>query len=163
MKIKGNTRPRINAFLIDLMMIKVIYYASIFSALLFMTDLNINWRYQDFVNIKSNSLASLYLIFTMYFSLSLYLGNGKTLGKLVMGLKVYSMEGSKELSFKESFLRSLGYGFSVLCFLLPFAFIFFNKQKKTFACILSNTYSRPEEIKRSFEVVEYFEEYKKVS
>ena len=163
MKMKGLLKTRINAFLIDLMIVKLIYYGSILSALTFMTDLNINWRYEDFVNIKSKSLACLYLIFTMYFSLSLYLSNGKTLGKLITGLKVYSISGRKELTFSEALMRSFGYGITCLTYFVPFIFILFNKQKKTLACLLSNTYTRTEETKREFQVLEYLEEYKKVS
>lgn len=161
MKKLGNIRPRLNAFLVDLMMIKLIYYGSIFSVLLFMTELNINWRYEDFVGIKSKSIACLYLIFTMYFTISLYLGNGKTIGKMLFSHKVFSTKGNSHLTLRQALLRSLGYGFSVLCFFLPFAYVLFDKDKKSLACHLSDTYSRPEEIKRSFEVIEYLEEYKK--
>ncbi len=163
MKKNGLIRPRIHAFLIDLMMIKLIYYGSIFCVLLFMTELNINWRYEDFAEIKGKSIACLYLIFVMYFSLSFYLSNGKTVGKMFFGLKVYSLDGNKELSLKQSFLRSLGYGFNTIFLFLPFALVFFNKQQKSPACFFSHSYSRKEEIKRHFEVIEYLEEYKKVS
>ena len=65
-----------------------------------------------------------------YFSLSLYYGNGKTLGKRLMGIRVVSVVHEK-IGFWHAVERALGYGASFLEFGFGFLQYFIDANRRT--------------------------------
>jgi uncharacterized RDD family membrane protein YckC len=65
-----------------------------------------------------------------YFSLSLYFGNGKTLGKRLMGIRVVSVVHEK-IGFWHAVERALGYGASFLEFGFGFLQYFIDANRRT--------------------------------
>jgi uncharacterized RDD family membrane protein YckC len=70
------------------------------------------------------------LFVVLYFGLSTYLGNGKTPGKWLMGIRVVSL-AHERLSLWHSFERALGYGASALEFGFGFFQYFIHPNKRT--------------------------------
>jgi len=66
----------------------------------------------------------------LFFGLSVYLGNGRTLGKRVMGIRVVSLVHHK-MSLWHSFERALGYGASALEFGFGFVQYFIHPNRRT--------------------------------
>jgi uncharacterized RDD family membrane protein YckC len=66
----------------------------------------------------------------LYFGLSTYLGNGKTLGKWLMGIRVVSL-AHERMSLWHSFERALGYGASALEFGFGFIQYFIHPNRRT--------------------------------
>ena len=66
----------------------------------------------------------------VYFSLSIYYGNGKTLGKRLMGIRVVSVVHEK-ISFWHAVERALGYGASFLEFGFGFLQYFIDPNRRT--------------------------------
>jgi uncharacterized RDD family membrane protein YckC len=66
----------------------------------------------------------------VYFSLSIYFGNGKTLGKRLMGIRVVSVVHEK-ISFWHAVERALGYGASFLEFGFGFLQYFIDSNRRT--------------------------------
>lgn len=105
---------RVYAFFTDLFFIGLLQKVLVFSYVNFVNEV----FHQVPLKVKANLLGSLSemriqtLVFTFfsYFLVSLYLGHGKTLGKTLFKLRVLSFEDDPaELSFMESFMRTLGY------------------------------------------------------
>ena len=65
-----------------------------------------------------------------YFSLSIYFGNGKTLGKRLMGIRVVSVAHEK-ISFWHAVERALGYGASFLELGFGFLQYFIDSNRRT--------------------------------
>jgi uncharacterized RDD family membrane protein YckC len=67
------------------------------------------------VNLKINFFGNWYsvLYLTLFLGLSNYFGNGRTLGKRIVGIRVVSLV-QRRLSLWHSFERALGYGASTL-------------------------------------------------
>jgi uncharacterized RDD family membrane protein YckC len=65
-----------------------------------------------------------------YFSLSVYFGNGKTLGKRLLGIRVVSVVHEK-ISFWHAVERALGYGASFLEFGFGFLQYFIDPNRRT--------------------------------
>ena len=65
-----------------------------------------------------------------YFSLSVYFGNGKTLGKRLLGIRVVSVVHEK-ITFWHSVERALGYGASFLEFGFGFLQYFIDSNRRT--------------------------------
>ena len=65
-----------------------------------------------------------------YFSLSIYYGNGKTLGKRLMGIRVVSVVHEK-IGFWHAVERALGYGASFLEFGFGFLQYFIDPNRRT--------------------------------
>jgi uncharacterized RDD family membrane protein YckC len=71
------------------------------------------------------------LIFVVfYFGLSTYLGNGKTPGKWLVGIRVVSL-AHERMSLWHSFERALGYGASALEFGFGFIQYFIHPNRRT--------------------------------
>jgi|GEM_PF-3572688 len=111
---KKKLKKRIYAFGTDLFFIGVIQKVIVLSYVSFINE-NFN---QAPMRVKSSLLGNLgelrlsTLVFTFfsYFLLSYFLGHGKTPGKTLFNLRVFSHEGDpKELSFMEAFMRTVGY------------------------------------------------------
>ncbi len=66
----------------------------------------------------------------LYFGLSTYLGNGKTPGKWLLGIRVVSLAHEK-ISLWHSFERALGYGASALEFGFGFIQYFIHPNRRT--------------------------------
>ena len=66
----------------------------------------------------------------LYFGLATYLGNGKTLGKKFLKIRVVSLTHSK-MTFFQSIERSLGYGASFLEGGFGFIQFFINPNRRT--------------------------------
>jgi uncharacterized RDD family membrane protein YckC len=64
------------------------------------------------VHFDFHDLSSLIFV-VLYFGLTLYLGNGRTLGKRIMGIRVVSLTHTR-ISLWQSIERALGYGASFL-------------------------------------------------
>lgn len=71
------------------------------------------------------------LIFVvLYFGFSTYLGNGQTLGKRVVGIRIVSL-AHERMSLWHSFERALGYGASALEFGFGFIQYFIHPNRRT--------------------------------
>jgi uncharacterized RDD family membrane protein YckC len=80
------------------------------------------------LNFFENWYSIVYLV--IFFGLSVYLGNGRTIGKRVMGIRVVSIVHHK-MSLWHSFERALGYGASALEFGFGFAQYFIHPNRRT--------------------------------
>lgn len=60
------------------------------------------------------------LLFVAYFAISLYISNGRTIGKMIMGLRVHPNKLGTPIELKQSLLRAVGYfiGYIPMCLLL---------------------------------------------
>ena len=75
-----------------------------------------------------------------YFLVSFYLGHGKTIGLTIFDMRTVSHEGSpRELSFMESFMRTMGYTLNYLFFFLPFLVNLVRKDKRGLPDFFSQT------------------------
>jgi uncharacterized RDD family membrane protein YckC len=70
------------------------------------------------------------LFVVLYFGLSTYFGNGKTIGKWLMGIRVVSL-AHERMSLWHSFERALGYGASALEFGFGFIQYFIHPNRRT--------------------------------
>ena len=70
------------------------------------------------------------ILLVAYFSLSIYYGNGKTLGKRLMGIRVVSVVHEK-IGFWHAVERALGYGASFLEFGFGFLQYFIDANRRT--------------------------------
>jgi uncharacterized RDD family membrane protein YckC len=70
------------------------------------------------------------LFVVLYFGLSTYLGNGKTPGKWLVGIRVVSL-AHERMSLWHSFERALGYGASALEFGFGFIQYFIHPNRRT--------------------------------
>jgi uncharacterized RDD family membrane protein YckC len=84
------------------------------------------------INIELNFFENWYSIvyLVMFFGLSVYFGNGRTLGKRLMGIRVVSLVHHK-MSFWHSIERALGYGASALEFGFGFVQYFIHPNRRT--------------------------------
>ena len=84
-------------------------------------DLHLEFTYEHWYSI---------IPLVAYFSLSIYYGNGKTLGKRLMGIRVVSLVHEK-ISFWHALERALGYGASFLEFGFGFLQYFIDPNRRT--------------------------------
>ncbi len=80
------------------------------------------------LNFYENWYSIVYLV--LFFGLSVYLGNGRTLGKRVMGIRVVSLV-HRRMSLWHSIERALGYGASALEFGFGFLQYFIHPNRRT--------------------------------
>jgi uncharacterized RDD family membrane protein YckC len=80
------------------------------------------------LNFFENWYSIVYLV--IFFGLSVYFGNGYTLGKRVMGIRVVSLVHHR-MSFWHSIERALGYGASALEFGFGFVQYFIHPNRRT--------------------------------
>jgi uncharacterized RDD family membrane protein YckC len=120
------------AFLIDFLIAGALFLSGLF---LFFKIAN---RFTSFggnnANIKielnffENWYSVVYLV--LFFGLSVYLGNGRTIGKRVMGIRVVSIVHHR-MGLWHSIERALGYGASALEFGFGFAQYFIHPNRRT--------------------------------
>ncbi len=84
-----------------------------------------------------NSISLLSIMFA-YFSLFYFVTNGKTFGKMLLGLRVVSLQG--EITLVEAMKRSISHIFCAMTGSILFALPFMRKDDKSLADIISKTY-----------------------
>lgn len=90
--------------------------------------------------IQEAEILTLLILYSSYFLASLYLSQGKTLGKTLIGLRVVGDESLGQISIKQCFMRSLGYTLCYMGGLLLFALPFLNRKNKGVPDWLSHTH-----------------------
>ena len=80
------------------------------------------------LNFFENWYSVVYLV--LFFGLSVYLGNGRTIGKRIMGIRVVSLVHHR-VGFWHSIERALGYGASALEFGFGFVQYFIHPNRRT--------------------------------
>lgn len=90
--------------------------------------------------VQEAEVLTLLILYTSYFFASLYLSQGKTLGKTFTGLRVVGEESLGQIGLKQSFMRSLGYTLCYIGGLLLFALPFLNRKNKGVPDWLSHTH-----------------------
>lgn len=112
-------------------------------------------------NLQAFYLFSTPMVFLSYFTFSLYMMNGKTLGKMVNKTQVVS--DKEHLDFKTCLLRSCGYLFCFLSFGLFFVPNFFRQDQLGLPDMLSNSYSQLETAEKAVEQGELIFLHREVS
>lgn len=93
------------------------------------------------------------LFIVVYFGLSTYLGNGQTIGKRLLGIRVVSLV-HKRMSLWHSFERALGYGASALEFGFGFMQYFIHPNRRTVHDRIAETIVIKEDRKKRAAVVD---------
>lgn len=108
-------RSRALALLIDFLTAGALFLALLFPIAKLLNKYTALGRDQSHVNIELNFYHNWYSVayLVAFFGLSLYIGNGRTLGKRLMGIRVVSLV-HRRLSLWHSIERALGYGASTL-------------------------------------------------
>jgi uncharacterized RDD family membrane protein YckC len=123
---------RVAAFFLDFAIAGVLFLGGLFLAFKIAnryTSLGAdNRNIKVELNFFDNWYSIVYLV--LFFGLSLYFGNGQTLGKRVMGIRVVSLVHHK-MSFWHSIERALGYGASALEFGFGFVQYFIHPNRRT--------------------------------
>jgi uncharacterized RDD family membrane protein YckC len=125
-------RSRAIAFLIDFVIAGALFLGILvlfFKLANRFTSLGQNSRH---INIELNFFENWYSIvyLVVFFGLSVYFGNGRTIGKRVMGIRVVSLAHHR-MSLWHSIERALGYGASALEFGFGFAQYFIHPNRRT--------------------------------
>ena len=98
------------AFLVDLVIVLIAYIPCMILIKWLVsgrnphTQIDVNWDFHE----PSNVIFAL-----LYFGLTLYFGNGRTLGKRLLRIRVVSLVHDR-ITFWQSMERALGYGASML-------------------------------------------------
>jgi uncharacterized RDD family membrane protein YckC len=138
-------KKRSYAFTMDLFIITLINKGIIFTYVNFLETYlyQLPTSFQLSINQKISQLnnLSLLLVFWGYFLFSYYMGEGRTPGKLIFGIKVHSPHrGDDHLSFKEAFMRTGGYFIGCFTGMLLLALPFLRKDSKGIPDFLSHTH-----------------------
>ena len=137
-------RKRFYAFNIDVFCIVILQKVGLFS---YMSFVNSAFEVSPFPlkeillgNMRQLHLSTMLFTYFSYFLVSYYLGHGKTVGKTIMHLRVVSHEGSPyELSFMESFMRTVGYTINYIFMFMPFVVNFVRSDKRGVPDFFSQT------------------------
>ena len=118
---------RSTAFLIDLL-ISVLLSAILLFAYTFISgkfntnnDIKVDFNFENWYSLIAT---------VVYFGLTTYFGNGKTLGKKLLKIRVVSITHPK-MTFWQSIERALGYGASILEAGFGFIQFFINPNRRT--------------------------------
>ena len=122
--------PRAAAFLIDLVIVAVIAYATL--QLSFMVAGGGGTRGMDYVYPVLFLLASTYFIF-------LHALGGKTIGKMLMGIRLISDEGG-DIGIWDAFLRWFGYFISAAIMMAGFFWAIFDSEGQAWHDKIAGTY-----------------------
>ncbi len=137
-------KKRMYAFILDLYAIvflnKFMVYAWLGFVNSYISNISLfSSKSSGLVNSGATNL-SLPIVYTAYFFFFYYLGEGRTLGKMIFKLRVYSNGHRKEeLSAKECFSRSIGYLMCNYLFFVPFALVYLKKDMKSIGDYISGT------------------------
>jgi uncharacterized RDD family membrane protein YckC len=120
------------AFFIDFVIAGALFIAGIvvfFKLANRYTSLGANNKH---INIELNFFENWYSIvyLVLFFGLSVYLGNGRTIGKRIMGIRVVSLVHHR-VGLWHSIERALGYGASALEFGFGFVQYFIHPNRRT--------------------------------
>jgi uncharacterized RDD family membrane protein YckC len=103
-------QARAVAFLLDMLLVLIFYIPVMWlikwlaAGRIANSHIEINWNFHELSNV----------IFTvLYFGLTLFWGNGQTLGKRIVRIRVLSLIHER-ITFWQSIERALGYGASIL-------------------------------------------------
>jgi len=123
-------KARAAAFVIDFFAAFVLFTAIFILGVRLLSSLGLLNLNTD-INLEFDLHHWYSLIFVVfYFGLSTYLGNGKTPGKWLVGIRVVSL-AHERMSLWHSFERSLGYGASALEFGFGFIQYFIHPNRRT--------------------------------
>jgi len=142
---KGLLKKRSYAFTMDLFFITLINKGIIFTYVNFLETYlyQLPSSFQMSINQKITQVNNLSLLFIFwgYFLFSYYMGEGKTPGKLIFGIKVHSPHRADDhLSFKEAFMRTGGYFVGCFTGMFLLAVPFLRKDAKGIPDFLSHTH-----------------------
>jgi uncharacterized RDD family membrane protein YckC len=134
---------RTYAFATDLLLIaglsKLMFWSYVFFLRQHMGLVDLQMQGALFLKLNRMSLPLLMATFCAYFWGAYYLGHGRTIGKVIFGLRVVPRNGSGSISMRETFLRGAGYfmcyGTGSLLFALPY----FTKDQRGLPDFLSGT------------------------
>jgi uncharacterized RDD family membrane protein YckC len=137
-------KKRINAFTIDLFLVVLVNYFLMASFTDFLKIVFFHFPIatqmqliHKFKYIHSVSLLS--LMFS-YYSVFFYATNGQTMGKMLMNLKIESLnKDDKEITLKIAMMRSIAYIVSAWFASIPLILPFIRKDQKSLADIFSNS------------------------
>lgn len=90
--------------------------------------------------VQEAEILTMLILYTNYFLVSLYLSQGKTLGKTLIGIRVVGEESMGKITLRQSFMRSLGYTLCYMGGLLLFGLPFLNRKNKGVPDWLSHTH-----------------------
>tara|TARA_R110002049_G_scaffold237190_5_gene410281 strand:- start:146 stop:694 length:549 start_codon:yes stop_codon:yes gene_type:complete len=138
------SKHRVYAFTFDMFMVGMtsklimLTYRSFFTS--FFYQLKYHVQQSVVAGLPVVHLSVLMAVFFSYFFISYYTSEGKTLGKMIFGLRVYSPAKPEiHLSLAESAKRSLGYLVCYVTGLFLFALPLFRKDQKGVPDFFSNT------------------------
>lgn len=140
-------RKRSLAFAADLLFVGVINKGLMYTYISFLKTFfyQLSLKSQLILEAKMANIfsVSLFVVFWGYFFMSYYWAEGKTPGKHIFGLKVYSpnfkYNGEYHLSIRECFARTMGYFINCLSYGLFMVIPFLTKSKKGIPDWLSQT------------------------
>ncbi|MBH47557.1 MAG: hypothetical protein CME71_05255 [Halobacteriovorax sp.] len=137
-------KHRVYAFTFDMMMIGITSKLVMLTYTSFLKNFFHQLRYQVQDSIATGlpviHFSVLMTVFFSYFFLSLYTSEGKTLGKMVFGLRVYSKEKPElHLGLGESFRRTMGYLVCYATGLFLFALPMLRKDRRGLPDMFSST------------------------
>jgi uncharacterized RDD family membrane protein YckC len=120
------------AFLIDFVIAGALFLSLLFLFFKVANNYTSLGQNKQHINVELNFFENWYSIvyLVVFFGLSLYFGNGRTLGKRVMGIRVVSLVHHK-MSLWHSIERALGYGASALEFGFGFLQYFIHPNRRT--------------------------------
>lgn len=143
-------QKRVISFAIDITVIAfikfifTIAYASFIKTFFYQLDLKTQISLVEGINIF-NGFSSL-LIFSSYFTFSHFMGEGKTIGKMLTKTTVVDNNfiknfdtQDKNLTLKKSLLRMIGYFTAYITFGIPFIPAFFRDDKKSWPDFISRS------------------------
>jgi uncharacterized RDD family membrane protein YckC len=123
-------KARAIAFIIDFLVAFVLFVTVFILGVRLASSLGL-LKIETNVNLEFDLHHWYSLVFVvLYFGLSTYLGNGKTPGKWLMGIRVVSL-AHERVSLWHSFERALGYGASALEFGFGFIQYFIHPNRRT--------------------------------
>lgn len=137
-------RHRVYAFTFDMFMVGLTSKLVMLTYTNFLKNFFHQLRYQVQESIASGlpiiHFSVLMTVYFSYFFLSYYTSEGKTLGKMIFGLRVYSpAKPQMQLELGESFRRTLGYLFCYATGLFLFALPMLRKDRRGLPDFFSNT------------------------
>jgi uncharacterized RDD family membrane protein YckC len=134
-------KKRVQAFTADMFVIVLTNYALMTSFTQFIKTIFFHFPFkaQLFLVHKFNMINSVSLLSIMfsYFSIFYFVTNGKTFGKMLLGLKVQT--DNEEMTLVEAMKRSAAYTFCSVTGSFLFALPYLRKDKKSLADLISKT------------------------
>jgi uncharacterized RDD family membrane protein YckC len=120
------------AFAIDFVIAGVLFLVLLFTIATLLNRFTSLGQNNQHIKIELNFFENWYSVvyLVVFFGLSIYFGDGRTLGKRVMGVRVVSLVHHR-MSFWHSIERALGYGASALEFGFGFVQYFIHPNRRT--------------------------------